>query len=273
MLVAVAASGAAATETELTVMSYNILNGGARLGEENAWSHRKEMVVGAIKQCDPDILGVQECFDYQAEFLAKSLPKYHWIGVGRDADGGGEMAAIFYRKGLLSPIETGNFWLSETPDVPGSQSWETRCTRMATWARFHHRKTGAAFLYCNTHFDHGSEEARVGGAKLLAARALQIAGDLPIIVTGDFNAQGGDSAPWRILSESGFVDARLVAAKREGPDTTFCDFNPPPTDGQSRIDWILFRGTVTVDLHETVTYQDHARYPSDHLPVLAKLRF
>lgn len=264
-------SGAAAT-TDLTVMSYNILNGGAWKDGEHAWSNRKNMVVNAIKQCPPDILGVQECFDYQAEFLAASLPDYHWFGIGREADGGGEMTAVFYRKDLLSPVETGHFWLSDTPDVPGSRSWGTHCTRMVTWARFRNRETGTVSYFLNTHFDHGSEEARLGAARLLTERIEELPEGLPVIVAGDFNATGGHSTPWQKFVDSGFSDAWRVAAHRVGPAVTFCNFTPPPQGEQSRIDWILCRGDVKVALCETVTYQEDGHYPSDHLPVLAKVR-
>jgi hypothetical protein len=107
----------------------------------------------------------------QAEYIAAQLPEYHWIGIGREADGGGEMSAVFYRKALLNPVAADHFWLSETPDTPGSRSWDTACTRMATHVRFWHRETHLFFDCYNTHMDHESEAARVNGAKIAVGSA------------------------------------------------------------------------------------------------------
>jgi len=269
VVVSVCGLGAAA-DTELTVMSFNLRYATASDGA-NAWPKRKEVLVNAIKYCAPDIVGVQECLLIQAEYIAEALPTYHWFGIGREADGGGEMTAVFYRKKLLNPIEASSFWVSETPDVPGSMSWQTACTRMVTSVRFWHRKTGVFFHVFNTHLDHKSKEARERGAELIAARANQLPDGAPVIVTGDFNAKAERSLPWQTFVDSGFSDAWVVAEKRVGPEVTSSRFQAPRPDVKSRIDWILVRGPITVHECETVIYNEDGRYPSDHYPVLANL--
>ena len=266
-------SGCVVDESRLTVVTYNLLNGGARAGTEYAWEHRRNAVARAIRFCAPDILGVQECFDYQAEFLSECLPGYARVGIGREADGSGEMAAVFYCEALFKAVDVGHFWLSEAPDMPGSRSWETHCTRMATWARLRWRSGGRELLFCNTHFDHGSEEARDGAARLFIERLPRLAGTTPLIVTGDFNSYAETSEAWRICTDGGFHDAWLAASERSGPDETLCDFREPRDGVKQRIDWILFRGAVEALSCETITYQEAGRFPSDHLPVRARFRF
>ncbi len=260
--------GEAEDPVDLRVMSFNVRYATAPDGQ-NAWEHRKDILINAIRYEAPDIIGTQECLEVQAEYIAESLPEYRWFGVGREADGTGEHGVILYRHDLLAPIKTGNFWLSETPDVPGSMSWETACTRMVTWARFHHLPTGRMFHVFNTHFDHRSEEARLQSAQMLRRRVDTIEG--PVVVLGDFNAKGGDSAPWSILTEGDLDDAWDIADETIGPSHTFCRFEPPQPDHDNRIDWILVRRPITVTRCETMTYNEDGRYPSDHFPVVADL--
>ncbi len=272
LVIVVLVAGAARAETQLRVMSFNVRYGDAfDLG--NMWKQRKEIVVDTIRSQEPDILGVQECLDYQTDYIDNALPGYHWFGVGREPDGGGEMMAVFYRKDKLDPIETGNFWLSEKPGEPGSKSWKTHCSRMVTWARFRHRGTKRFFYFFNTHFDHGSKEARRQSALLLANRAGGIANDEPAIITGDFNAKGQRSEPWTTMELHGFEDAWLAAKETAGPPVTFGGFKPPPRDAdEARIDWVLVRGPIQVDRCETLLFNRDGRYPSDHYPIVADLR-
>ena len=260
----------ATAECPLKVMSFNLRNGLARDGE-NAWPKRKGILIDTVKHCDPDIMGIQECFGFQAEYLAENLPDYRWIGIGRDANGGSEIAAVFYRTKLLVPIESGNFWLSETPEVPGSRSWDSSLNRIATWVRFHAPKTGTFFHVFNTHFDHIGHVARERSAALLCQRAAHLEPDYPVIVLGDFNARAESTPPWDIFAKNGFKDAWLTAEDRSGPPGTFHGWTVPDSENTSRIDWILHRGPVAVQHCETITYNKQGRYPSDHCPVLARL--
>ncbi len=153
------ATGATEDTFPLALMTFNIRYGTAMDGE-NSWGKRRELVVDTIREYQPDAVGTQETLDFQATYISAQLPEYLRFGMGRDADGTGERMEVFHRAGVVSPVETGNFWYSTTPDVPGTRGWESACNRMATWARFHHHASGAFFYLFNTHIDHTSEEAR-----------------------------------------------------------------------------------------------------------------
>ncbi|MBM3289046.1 MAG: endonuclease/exonuclease/phosphatase family protein, partial [Candidatus Hydrogenedentes bacterium] len=155
--------------TPLAVMSFNVRYGTANDGPDH-WNKRKDIVVDAILSSNPDIVGTQECLDFQADYIVSQLPEYRWFGVGRELNCGGEHMAVLYKHKALAPIETGNFWLSETPDVIGSISWDSACRRMVTWAKFLHLESKRTFYFFNTHLDHQSEPARQGGAKVLRDR-------------------------------------------------------------------------------------------------------
>lgn len=257
-------------ETPIKIMTFNVRYGTANDGP-NHWDKRRDILVDAIKSCDPDILGTQECLEIQAEYIAQQLPGYRWFGVGREISCGGEHMAVFYKHDVLAPIESGNFWLSETPDVVGSISWDSACRRMVTWAKFLHLESKLSFYFFNTHLDHKSEPARQGGAKVLRERIGKVAGDTPLILTGDFNSVAGNSEAYTILTGAGLVDSWTAAIERAGPTTTWSGFNAPEKGADRRIDWILVRGPIAIQACETVTFNRDGRYPSDHFPVFARL--
>jgi endonuclease/exonuclease/phosphatase family metal-dependent hydrolase len=262
---------AAAQEITLRVMTFNVRYGTA-LDGDNAWSKRRDTVVNCIKQYDPDIVGTQECLAMQADYIAANLPGYRWTGIGRDQNGKGEMTAVFYKAEALVPVETLNFWLSETPDQPGSMSWDTACTRMATRIKFHHPKTGRFLVYANTHMDHKSEPARQNGIGVIEAHLAPYAGDLPIILTGDFNSSAGKSKAYEFAIGKGFKDSWVEAPEKKGPIVTISNFKAPKPEADERIDWILYRGNAQALECETVTYNENGRYPTDHCPVFGVLR-
>lgn len=249
-------------------MTYNIrLNTPA--DGENAWPERKDRVAGLIRFHAPDLLGVQEAMKIQLDDLEARLPEYGWTGVGRD-DGkeGGEYSAILYRKDRFEMIDGGTFWLSETPEAPGSKGWDAALPRIATWARFRDRASGKTLLHVNTHFDHRGETARTESARLLSQRIPEMAGDLPIFLTGDMNSEPTTEA-YSVLT--GFLsDAYVLAgeAKRYGPEFTFTGFAVSDRQGP-RIDYILISEGISVDRYGVLTDQYMGFYPSDHLPVVA----
>ena len=262
-------SGVSDAGGELSVMSFNIRYGTADDGA-NAWQNRKNVVVDMIKHYHPDILGLQEALAMQVDYLRAELPEYDAFGADRDANGNGERMTVLYRKDDFVPLTTGNFWLSDTPGVPASNTWGAACNRMVTWAEFLSLRDRSTFVFFNTHFDHVSSGARLGSARLLAGRVAAVSG-APVIVTGDFNSSAPDSEPYKLLAASGLRDAWPIASERRGPESTLSGWGPPKEGANRRIDWTLVCGGIDVTLCETVTYNSGGRYPSDHYPVYSKL--
>ena len=153
------------------IMSFNI-----RLPVESDgvdyWETRKPLAVRMLEEQQPDVIGLQELVEAQADYLARELPQYAWFGRGRDADGGGERMGVFYLKDRLKVVESGDFWLSDTPDAPGSITWGHLYPRMVTWALFEQRGDGKRFYFFNTHLPYREQDeaARVKGANAIAQR-------------------------------------------------------------------------------------------------------
>jgi len=232
----------------------------------NAWTCRVGRVCGVIDKQGFDLMGLQEATAGQIDDL---LTKgWDVVGGGRD-DGKrrGEASCIFFRIARFDLRDTGTFWLSETPEVPGSKSWDTACTRVCTWARLLDRKTGREFVHFNTHLDHMSAAAREHGMALILARIPLIAQGRPVILTGDMNATPG--APPIRLATSVLHDAAAISrTPHTGTLATFNAFksNPAPT---AQIDYIFVSDNVRVLTHATVNDSEEGLYPSDHFPVMA----
>jgi len=151
-------------------MTFNIRYGTANDGE-NHWEKRKDFLIDSIKAFDPDLLGTQETLGFQRDYLAEKLKQYDVLGVGRD-DGreAGEMAALYFKRSRFEKLDGGHFWLSETPDQPGSKGWGAIFPRMVTWVKLQPKDGGQTFVWFNTHLDAFSSRARENGAKLLRQR-------------------------------------------------------------------------------------------------------
>jgi endonuclease/exonuclease/phosphatase family metal-dependent hydrolase len=241
----------------------------AKTDGANVWKNRRDLLVDTIREKDPDFFGTQELFYEQGEYIGAMLPQYTWFGVSRRGNREDEHMGVFYKRARLRPVESGNFWLSETPEAPGSMSWEVSLPRMVTWALLEIQGSGKRFYHFNTHFPHRrkDEAARLNCAKVIAGRLEKLPKDVPLILTGDFNAAAGGEV-YQVFAGA-LEDAWVTAAKRSGPECTLSGFKGNTTG--PRIDWIFYRGRLKALEAETVTRNQDGRYPSDHYPVWAVL--
>jgi endonuclease/exonuclease/phosphatase family metal-dependent hydrolase len=278
----------------LRVMTFNIRYDNPADGPD-AWPLRKDKVAGMVRLYDADIIGMQEALRTQIDALAKLLPQHDWIGVGRqDGKDAGEFTPIFYRRDRLAIVEKNTFWLSPTPEKAGSRGWDAALPRIVTWARFKDKQAGREFYLFNTHFDHQGPTARLESAKLLRTKAVETAGDHPLVVIGDFNCTPtsppylwlvGKAPPPPTSGESAKVlpdepaapvkdtlaDAMLHSRHpHHGPTTTWNGFKAL-VPGR-KIDHVFIRGPLSVEQHAILADHWDGRFPSDHLPVLVEIK-
>lgn len=279
---------------KLRVASYNLRydNPGDSL---NNWKYRKEVVGGLIKFHDFDIFGSQEGLHHQLEELLKELPSYSYIGVGRD-DGKkeGEYAAIFYKTDMFELIEKGDFWLSQDSTYP-NKGWDAVLPRICSWGKFKEKSSGFIFYFFNVHFDHVGTLARNESAKLILQKIDLLAGNLPTLLTGDFNVDQHSDSYKLLKASQKLKDAFDEALFKYGAEGTFNRFEVN-TRSQSRIDHVFVSDDFQVLVHgiltdtyqtsesdllelansgtypkEIILYRTTARLPSDHYPVLTIL--
>jgi endonuclease/exonuclease/phosphatase family metal-dependent hydrolase len=286
MVAAALASSALAENREWKVMSFNIRFSHGGLDEqktENNWTDpkfpRRERVIRVIRDYEPDILGVQEARDLQIVDLREALPQYDFYGLGRDdAKKGGEYAGIFYRKDRFARRDAGSFWLSDTPEKPGTTFYKApkAVPRMASWVRLRDERSGREFVVLNTHWDHISDEARRKSAKLIRSRLAEMSDKLPTIVMGDLNVPEDAPATKTLLGTAESADGVLIDSYRKvhpkpSPDEASYNDWQGTTKG-SRIDFILHSPHFKPTEAEIVRTNHDGRWPSDHYPVTATLQ-
>lgn len=251
----------------LKVMAYNIRYPEKRDGV-NYWDERRPVALEMLRRYSPDLIGTQELFFRQGDDIVTALPEYVWLGTARYGIHTNEYMGIFYKKDRFELLEMGQFWLSETPNVPGSMSWNVSLPRLATWVRLMDKRTGKPLYFVDTHFAHRREdgEARTESAKVIARFLATLPADVPVVLAGDFNTTP-DTDAHRTLTRT-LKDAWDAAATRKGPVGTFHGFKGGES-AEGRIDWVLFRAPWKVTEAETITWHQGEQYPSDHYPVMA----
>lgn len=265
----------AADTSPLRVMTYNVRNSNAADGE-NAWSKRIALFFEPIAKFQPDLVGFQEVLAVQHDEITKRMPEYGFAGVARD-DGKrkGEWSLVGYRKSRFTAVGQGDFWLSETPEVVGSKSWDAALTRICSWVRLRETGTGREFVFANTHFDHKGVIARQEASRVLSKRLSQIAAGVPAILTGDLNITE-DNPAYAVLVRPDvpgairWIDAyRTVRPTRAPDEASFHGFKGGGTG--SRIDFIFHTADFVATASEIDRTSRDGRFPSDHYPVTAVL--
>ncbi len=266
----------AAPSRDVRVMSYNVRLSAANDGE-NAWPKRIELFFAPLTAFDPDLVGFQEVLADQHDLIVARLAATHsFAGVARnDGARSGEWSLVGYRSARFEKLDGGTFWLSETPEVPGSKSWDAALTRICTWVRLRDRTTGRDFVFANTHFDHRGTVARRESAKLLSARLPKLAAGGPALLCGDFNVTEDTPAYAEFVRPAApdalrWTDAfRAVHPERTPDEASFNGFKG--TVKGSRIDFIFHTPHWIARAAAIDRTQRDGRYPSDHYPVTATL--
>lgn len=270
-VIALLVPAAAHAAEPISVMSFNIRYGTANDGD-NHWTLRRTFLFDVVREQNADIIGLQEALDGQIREIVEAVPGYAVVGVGRDdAKTAGEYSAILVRKDRFHVAEAGTFWFSDTPAVPASTSWGNRITRICTWARLIDRD-GSAFWFFNVHLDHQSQPSRERSAELLLHRiGARPFPTEPVIVTGDFNAGEDNPAVRTMVEGKAFVDTFRVVHPDEKQVSTFNGFKAERIDGP-KIDYVFVQPGTEVLSAEIVRTARDGKYPSDHFPVVARIR-
>jgi endonuclease/exonuclease/phosphatase family metal-dependent hydrolase len=288
-------TGFAQVKVPVSVASYNIRYDNPHDGD-NGWEFRKEHVKELIQFHDFDIFGIQEGMYNQVTDIA-ALEQYAWYGKGRDdGDTKGEHCAIFFKKDRFDLLNSGSFWLSETPDIP-TIGWDSRVNkRVCSWGRLRDRINKNEFYFFSVHFDNLGAQARRESAKLMVAKIPEIAGDMPVIVVGDFNStpETEQIATLETLLRDSYKVSKI---KPYGPDRTTGGFQYDPvrekrTDsiyaaraqerqeanpaqrrgGSRRIDYIFVSDKIEVLKHGVIMdFYGSYRFPSDHFPIVSTI--
>lgn len=256
----------AASYHDLKVMSFNVKISGEGLQSNDI---RLPRTIKMIEKHGADSVGVQEADKWWTDSLEAALPQYARVGTYRD-DGLslGESCSIFYLKDKYDLVDSGTFWLSETPDTP-SWGWDTACPRIVTYAILKEKTSGFVYAHFNTHFDHVGRVAQSESVPLLASRIAEIAPDIPVVVTGDFNVSEGSEIYNKLLS-CGLKNTKYMAEKYDDC-ATYHDYNPFVFNTKP-IDYIFVNAYCSSVKSSIVdSGMIDLIYPSDHFPIIVEL--
>ena len=271
---------------EVKVMSFNIFywRHWKPFDGPNAWEYRRRMVADTIGDSGADIIGLQEAQFPQVEYLHGRLEDdFGILAMYYDGKTTGMSNALLYRKSRFEVGDWGSFWFSDTPGEPGSKGWGNKYPRLCTWARFVEKETGRSIYIYNAHLDHRSQYSRGRSVELITRRISQRDPKAPFVLTGDLNVEEDNEVIGFLKGEALSLDDRShenpvpvvdtfrVKHGNEAKEGTFHGFKK---DGKRiRIDYIFTgKATKIVDA-EIITRHEGDRYPSDHFPITATLRF
>ena len=255
----------------IDVISYNIRYDNPDDAPNN-WDNRKEFLISQLNFYNPDVFGIQEGLIHQVKEMDQGLEGYAYFGVGRDyGDERGEHTAVLYNKQRLKLLNQSTFWLSLTPDKP-SKGWDAALPRTCTYGVFESKNDGTKFMVFNTHFDHVGVKAREESSKLILEKIKELnTENYPVVLTGDFNLESNSPGVQVILGD--MKDTHIAAGKNAfGPKGTFngFEFTKPV---ERRIDYIFVSDKFQVLKSAILSDSKDCRYPSDHLPVFARLKY
>jgi endonuclease/exonuclease/phosphatase family metal-dependent hydrolase len=241
---------------------------------------RVNRVIDTILENTPSVFGVQEAsVPWMNAFKSKIGDVYTAIGNGRDGGNNGEHSAIFYRSDKFTMIESGTKWLSETPDVIASKLPNANFPRIMTYVVLERNNDGARFIYVNTHLDHNgnnsvevAEQIRQGQIEVLLAQIEELRtkfGDLPTVVTGDFNVTP-EATAYTTMIAGGFLDTSHEAKTGEIKST----YNGMSDDYEGAIiDYIFVSPEPkgAVDTYTVCPAKRDGQWISDHNEIIATI--
>ena len=256
----------------MKVITCNIRCFGGDDGDDH-WTHRKDLCAEIIRSRTPDLICFQEMWSEQFFDLKPAFPEFDSYGVIDEPTTYFPMNTVFYRREAFALLSSGGYWLSETPHITGSKSWDSACVRLANWLRLRDRDSGKEFRLVNTHLDHRGQTARENQARILCEDAAAYPETYPQILTGDLNCDT-DNAAISLLKDRGWTDTYGALHGTEAPGFTYHAFKGPGFVEKSRVDkmdWVFVRGAMTVTGAAIIDESHKGRFPSDHYFVTAEI--
>jgi len=271
--------------TPLSAMTFNVRYDEPADGSQ-AWPHRRELVIATIRGHDPDLIGVQEPNASQFDEIAAGLDEYTAFGRYTDEWGGVEPHGGFFRTERFELRSSGLFWLSETPDIAHSVSWDNDWgPRACGWVRLRDRLHDRELVFASTHVDTNAG-SWLPSAQVLHGELAAVGDERAIVLVGDFNCPAGSDAHAYLISDGHYRDAWLEAGRADDGEVTYHEFTGAvrltdaavfPSAGFAhrnyRIDWILVRGDLSCSAAAIDVRRGSDVMPSDHYPVIATLEW
>lgn len=246
-----------AAEQAVRVVTFNVRCTG--IGKTSV-AYRAPRMAAQLQAAGADSIGLQEANLRWMTYLETQLTDYAYVGVARENGKNlGEFSPIFYRKDIYTVRDSGTFWLSKTPDKPGSKDWGSQNVRICTWAILENKENGQTYAHFNTHLDHISGTAREMQMQVLLQKIGEYAEGLPVVLTGDFN-DDCNSAMYQTATAA-LHDARLLAPVTEDK-ATFHNYGGVVL--MDKIDFVFVSDGIVPLVYHVIDDKVGGDYLSDH---------
>lgn len=241
---------------------------------QNRWRYRSDMVYKLIKKYDCPVIGVQEMNNDMFSDMSSNLENYNFVGKPRTRRLFSERNDILVRRDF-KVLESDTFWLSNKPDKQSSTIWYSLFPRICTTAAIE-GVDGSKFRVYNTHLDVLLPRAReYQFRKLKEYIDIKAEKDrLPVIIMGDFNARPHSRLIKGISGIKG--DNHGFTAVQQSDSTLLLRGTMGGFKGKKHgphIDYIFVSDSIEILSAEIIEYSEKGKYPSDHYPVMASIKF
>ncbi len=290
----------------LNIMSFNVQT---ENGSSVRMDLRADMLRDLIDEYMPDSIGMQEVTAKWREQMDNYVfnDSYTGVGVARttNAAQGLEQSCIFYRSDKYDLLDSGTFWLSDTPDVVGSALEGANYPRICTYVHLKDKVTGFEYIHMNTHLDHdGNNSASEGRAIRLAQAEVMLKklhsmnANVAVVITGDFNQRAVNPSTGNVfplyklltgernltLDDGTEVTFDLADSRMHAPDNMPEDFTATMTKYHDKnnsgynpargpIDYCFYTPEKLEALSYAIRlYNKGGNYLSDHLPVITSFK-
>ena len=257
----------------MRIMTCNVRYSAAQDGPNN-WVNRRDLCLRVVRQQSADVICCQEMSAKQCAAFKAGLPDYAWFGMIDEPGTNTPVNSIFFRADRYQLVSAGGYWLSQTPHVTGSSSWDSRCVRLCNWVRLVDQHSGKELRIVNTHLDHISQVARENQIRLILEDAAGFDTAFPQVLTGDMNCNAANPA-MRSVFQAGWQDTYQQINGADDPGNTFHGFMGAAAQNawEGKIDFVFSRGGLKATGAKIVTENESGRYPSDHYFVWGDLEF
>lgn len=239
----------------------------------NSWSERLPLLAETIQRSGPAILGTQEGWEWQLRELESALPEHRIVDDNRYWMEERMYPSLFVRQGLATG-RSGDVWLSQTPDRPGSRSFGSIYPRLMCWTEVLLDSRPPA-LFANLHLDHLSPETRSKQVEVALTALAQIAtAEQPICLMGDFNDPPNGDVARTIIRRSPKLGLHFYDPWKalDLPESASYHGFGTTDESWARIDWILLSDHFSCRRIDLLRDSRPPLYPSDHYPVAASVR-
>ena len=255
------------------MFSFNVISSNIRFDNPadgaHSWKARREILASTLNNFLPDVVGTQEGWEPQLRDLESRLKGLAIIDENREWIDDRMYPTLYFNPLKFQLINSGDIWLSETPYIAATKSFGSAFPRLCTWAVLKENTGGREFFFVNAHLDHLESSTRKEQIKVLINEVSKVRGNLPIVMTGDFNESPFESVRKEIEeSDLNLVDPWITLAREEVE--SHHSFKGQDKNG-SRIDWILISDDLNCSDIQLFQKSIDGIFPSDHFPVFATI--